>query len=905
MKSADIRKKFLNHFKKNGHKILPGSSLVPDDPGVLFTLAGMLQFKPYFLGIKSPPATRIATVQKCMRMVDIENVGKTGRHHTFFEMLGNFSFGDYFKREAITFAWELLTKEFGIPKEKLLVAVYEKDEEAERIWKEDIGLESEKIYKLGEDNNFWAAGPTGPCGPCSEIYYDYGKERSCGRPDCKPSCDCDRYLEVWNLVFIEYNRDESGKLDSLSQKGIDTGMGLERIAAVLQGVATNFDTDLFQPIIKMIVSAVKGRDVDVKSLRIVADHIRAVTHIISDGIVPSNEGRGYVLRRLLRRAVRHARILALPSPYLDKLSQAVIDEGKSVYPEIKAKEKEIKKYIITEERNFAGTLESGLKLLQELFKTYKDEKLIPGTQAFKLHDTFGFPIDLTKEIASEAGFSVDEEGFDAQMEKQREKARGAGLGDKAKIELQLASVKLKPTKFVGYDTLQTEAKVLEVISQEKLVILDKTPFYPEAGGQVGDEGTIEIDGTEVKVTGTFGNIGGIIAHIVDDPSLFNKGTQVKATVDAGKRHSTEKHHTATHLLHKALRDILGEGVKQSGSLVAPDRLRFDYTISSAPTEEELARVENIVNDKIKENIKVETRVLGFEEAKKLGAIALFGEKYGEKVKVLKIGDFSMELCGGTHVNRTGIIELFKIKSDEAVSAGVRRIEAVAGSQVIEYILWLEENLRLKNVELLRKLKELEYKKERLGGSPLTDFEIFEITSEELNIIKKALRNKDMVALGRFIEHLRERNGRLSDRISNIEKEIKKLLRKKSDEEIEELLLKTKEINNVKFVVSALKDYDMETLRIIADNIRDRLKTCIILLASEIEKKLIFAAMVTDDLIKKGFNASELIREAAKITKGSGGGRAGIAEAGGKDLTKLNEALTKVIQIIGDKAKEIK
>ncbi len=905
MKSADIRKKFLDFFKKKGHKIMPGSSLIPDDPTVLFALAGMLQFKPYFLGVKTPPTGRITTVQKCLRMVDIENVGKTGRHHTFFEMLGNFSFGDYFKREAIGFAWELLTKEFKIPKEKLLVAVFEKDDEAEKIWKEEIGIPSSKIHRLGEDNNFWAVGPTGPCGPCSEIYYDCGKDRGCGRPDCKPSCDCERFLEVWNLVFIEFNRDEEGNLIGLATKGIDTGMGLERVASVLQGVGSNFETDLFQPIIKMIISSSESKELDVKSLRIVADHIRAITHLISDGVIPSNDGRGYVLRRILRRAVRHARLLGLPSPFLGELSQVVIDEAGGIYKQLKSKEKDIKKYILAEENNFSLTLESGIKLIQDLFVTYKNEKRIPGEEAFKLHDTFGFPIDLTKEIALEAGFSVDEEGFNEEMEKQRERARTAGLGTKAKIDFELSSLKLKPTKFVGYETLLTDAKVLEVKSKENLVFLDKTPFYPEGGGQVGDKGSIEINGRDIKVAGTFGEIGGVIAHIVEDTSPFKKGASVKATVDSGKRHSTEKHHTATHILHKALRQILGENVRQSGSLVSPERLRFDYTVESAPSDDKLASIERIVNDKIHENLKVETQIMGFEEAKKLGAMALFDEKYGNKVRVLKIGDFSVELCGGTHVDRTGVIELFKIKSDEAISAGVRRIEAIAGSKVIEYILSLQEELRRENTDLLCKLKDLEYKKERLGGTPLIDFEIFEITTEELNIIKKALRNKDITALGKFIEHLEERNGRLRDRISNIEKEIKKLLRKKADIETEELLLKAKEKNGVKFVISALKDYDMEILRIISDKIAERLASGVILLSSEINGRLIFYSMITDDLVKKGFNASEFVKEVARITQGGGGGKAGKAEAGGKDISKLDEALKKAVEIIEKKAGEIK
>ncbi|MBU1026313.1 MAG: alanine--tRNA ligase, partial [Candidatus Margulisbacteria bacterium] len=649
MKSSEIRERFLKYFESKGHKILPGSSLVPTDPTVLLTLAGMLQFKPIFLGQEKPEQKKATTVQKCVRTIDIDQVGKTARHHTFFEMLGNFSFGDYFKKGAIEFAWELLTKEFKLPVEKLLIAIYEKDDEAFDLWHKDMGVPENRIFRLGEDNNFWAVGPTGPCGPCSEIYYDLGPERGCGKPDCAPGCDCDRFLEVWNLVFIQYNRNEKGELIPLKKKGIDTGMGLERITSVIQGVASNFDTDLFVPIIEKIRKLTKEQNPAQVSLHIIADHARAVTHLISDGVTPENAGRGYVLRRLIRRAVRHGKLLGVNEPFLFRLSQDIISSMKDVYPILEEKSKLIAQVIKTEEENFFQTLEQGMALFGQVMKDHSQDKTIPGEVLFKLHDTYGFPVELSSEIAAEQGFKLDMAGFDAEMEKQKERARQAGLSEDKKKLAHLDLDKFKETKFVGYEKTEDNVKVEAVFADEKFVILDKTPFYGESGGQVGDTGILEIDKKAVRVIDTLKTVNGTIVHEVDALNGLKDNVKVKATVDASKRRATEAHHTATHLLHKALREVFGDHVRQAGSHVGPEKLRFDFTHFHALTCQETEKIEEIVNKKINEKIKVEVLQKSYKDAVKMGAIALFGEKYGDKVRVLKIGDYSMELCGGTHV----------------------------------------------------------------------------------------------------------------------------------------------------------------------------------------------------------------------------------------------------------------
>ncbi len=901
MKGSEIRTKFLKYFESLDHKILPSSSLVPSDPTVLLTLAGMLQFKPIFLGEEKPKYKRVTTCQKCIRMVDIEHVGKTPRHHTFFEMLGNFSFGDYFKREAISWAWEFLTKELGLDKDRLSVAVFEKDDEAASIWTETIGVPKERVYRLGEDNNFWFAGPTGPCGPCSEIYWDMGSCFGCGRPDCMPGCDCDRFLELWNLVFIELNRDEKGKRGNLPSKGIDTGMGLERIASVLQGVSSNFETDLFKPIVSKVQKLIKVKEEKQLNLvNIISDHIRAITYLIADGTLPLNEGRGYVLRRLVRRAVRFGRMAKIDVPFLYNLSSVVVALGKDFYPELKQKAGYISKIIKSEEENFIVTLEQGLGLLSEIMAAHSSDKLIPGKEAFRLHDTCGFPLELISEIVAESRFSVDIKGFEQQMAAQRERARAAGM-KKEKPYLDISKYsKFPATKFVGHDNLQVDTRILAVFPDEKIIILDKTPFYPEGGGQVGDKGSLSFAEGEVKVTDTLRTPGGVILHKVKDVGDLKPRKAVKATVDGGKRYSTANHHTATHLLHRALRIVLGEEVRQTGSYVAPDYFRFDYTHVGALKDDEIAEIEAIVNSKIKENIKVETFETALGEAQKLGAVALFGEKYGKKVRVIKIGDFSMELCGGTHVKNTGTIELFKIRSEGAVAAGVRRIEAVAGSKVIEYVLSSLEDVRRQNVDLICACKAEEFKKEQLGGAPLADFEVFEITSEEVNTIKSALRNKDLVAVDKFMSHLQERNERLKDRIESIRKETHKLSSKKIDEELPLLTSKAAEISGVRVVMATYKDIEKDVLRELCDKVIKVFPSCVMLFGSVIDGKPILVCAVTKELVEKGLNAATIVKAAARVVGGGGGGKAHLAEAGGKDASKLNEAMETALEMIKSK-----
>lgn len=901
MKGEDIREKFLKYFEGQGHKRFASSSLVPSDPTVLLTLAGMLQFKPVFLGEEKLKYKKVATCQKCMRMNDVDKVGRTPRHHTFFEMLGNFSFGDYFKKEAIWWAWEFLVKVLMLDRSRLSIAIYEKDDEAFDIWNKTIGIPKEMIHRLGEDNNFWSAGLTGPCGPCSEIYWDMGEEFGCGRKDCAPGCDCDRYLELWNLVFIEFNRDASGKLLKLPSKNIDTGMGLERIASVLQGVHSNFDTDLIKPIVDRVMEISRDKTPgSVYPSRVIADHIRAITHLIADGVVASNEGRGYVLRRLIRRAVMMGRKMKMEGRFLGPLSGGVIELNGRAYPEIKKNENYIQKSISSEEDAFSKTLEQGMNLISGIMDANREKKIIPGADAFRLHDTYGFPLEIITEISSESGFSVDGKGFAEEMEAQKNRARSAGL-KKGKTSLDMTKfAKLPATKFTGYESLQADARVLAAFPEEGVVVLDKTPFYPEGGGQVGDLGSISTEKGEVRVLGTFGNIGGVILHKVSDASALKPKDQVKAIVDAGKRFSTANHHTSTHLLHKALRVVLGEGVRQTGSYVAPDHFRFDYTHAGALKEDEIVKIESIVNARIKENIAVESFETSLGEAKKIGAMALFGEKYGARVRVLKIGDFSRELCSGTHVRNTGTIELFKIRSDSSVAAGVRRIEAVSGSKVIEDVLSQLEDIRRKNVELLCVCKTEEFKKEQMGGSPLKDFEVFEIGPEEVSTIKKALRGKDLESVERFINHLKERNTRLSDRIESIGKESRKLMSKKLTDDVSVLISKARSIKNVKVITLTYKDIDKASLRDLSDKVMSQAPSSITLFGSVFEGRPIIVCSVAKDIVDRGVDAVEVVRASAKVISGGGGGKSTLADAGGKDPSRISESIEAGVKFITEK-----
>ncbi|MBI5699917.1 alanine--tRNA ligase [Candidatus Saganbacteria bacterium] len=865
MKSDEIRKTFLKYFESKGHKILPSSSLIPKDPTVLLTLAGMLQFKPIFLGIEEPQHKKVATVQKCIRMNDLENVGKTSRHHTFFEMLGNFSFGDYFKTEAIEMAWELLTKVYGLPADRLVAAVYEKDDEAAEIWAKKIKLPIDRIYRLDEENNFWSAGPTGPCGPCSEIYYDYGTP--CGRPNCNPACDCERFLEVWNLVFIEFDRQESGHLVPLPKKNIDTGMGLERIARLLQNVETNFDTDLFAPILKELP------DPQNLPARVVADHVRAATYLLADGLRPGNEGRGYVLRRIIRRAVLFLKKLKLTEAYLSKLAEIVILINQAAYPELGRERKNILSILNYEEKAFSATLESGLKLLDK----YRGAKILPGEEAFKLHDTYGFPIELTREL-----MAVDEAGFAKCMEEQRGRARQAGSFREKFDAAQLKN--LGRTNFIGYDKFEAEAKITGMVPEENIVVLDKSPFYPEGGGQVGDTGILG----ENLVQDTYGEIGGLIGHKLDHADNLKVGQKVKVKIDLSKRAATSAHHTSTHLLQAALRRVLGPEVKQSGSLVAPDRLRFDYTSTRALTPAEIGQVEKIVNDSIKAALPVEIFETTMEEARKLGVLAFFEEKYGEKVRVVKIDEVSRELCGGCHVKNTKEIAFFKIVKEDALQAGVRRIEATAGSAAKVSTVFRGKNLKLTIDGLMQKHRLLQAQ----AGKQL-EADIFEIDVEEIERLKRAVDAQDIENVNKFLEHLEGRREWLRDRNLTLEKEIGKLKEKQALERADDIAKDIKEIKGVRVLAVELAGFNIDNLRSLSDSLRQKIGSGILLLAGTAEGKVSFLVSVPDELTSK-YHAGKLAKILAETCGGGGGGKANKAEAGGKDPSKVGEAFNQAI-----------
>ncbi|NTW57768.1 MAG: alanine--tRNA ligase, partial [Nitrospirae bacterium] len=719
MKASELRKLFLDYFAKRGHKVVPSSSLVPkNDPTLLFTNAGMVQFKGVFLGEDPRDYKRAVTSQKCVRAGgkhnDLENVGHTARHHTFFEMLGNFSFGDYFKKEAIEFAWEFLTKEVKLPPDKLWATVYKDDDEAFELWRTAVGIPAERIVRLGEKDNFWSMGDTGPCGPCSEIIIDQGPEMSCGKPGCSVGCDCDRYLEIWNLVFMQYNRDETGKLTPLPKPSIDTGMGLERLSAVCQKVKSNFETDLFQSIIKEI-AALAGvpyhRDAQTDiSYQVCADHLRAMTFLISDGVLPSNEGRGYVLRRILRRASRYGRLIGINKPFLYRLTGAVVDEMKGAYPDLVDSREHVAKVVLLEEERFATTLESGLALLNETVEKLKaaNNVMIPGDVLFKLYDTFGFPLDLVADMARDMNLELDEEGYRKAMQEQRDKARAAWAGsgeEKVRPVYKEIATGVRRTVFTGYGMLEGTGEIVALIKGDKKVtevkedddvevILDQTPFYAESGGQVGDRGELLGEASKFHVEDTVKPVEGIFVHRGKvRKGGFKVGDAVLAKVDSSERMDTVRHHTATHILHATLRSVLGEHVKQAGSLVAPDRCRFDFTHYTALSEREKERIEELVNERIIENHAVETAEMDIDQAIATGAMALFDEKYGDKVRVVTVKDVSKELCGGTHAQASGDIGLFKIVSETGIAAGVRRLEILAGRRAYQTVRKEEQNLR--------------------------------------------------------------------------------------------------------------------------------------------------------------------------------------------------------------------
>jgi alanyl-tRNA synthetase len=877
MKSNEIRRLFLDFFRQKGHEVLPSSSLIPaEDQTLLFTNAGMVQFKSVFLGEEKRPYNRAVTSQKCLRAGgkhnDLENVGRTARHHTFFEMLGNFSFGDYFKKEATQWALEFLTESVRLPKDELLITIYEKDDEAADIWENEAGVSSERIFRLGEKDNFWQMGETGPCGPCSEILIDQGKEIGCGRPQCRVGCDCDRFLEIWNLVFMQYNKDSAGRLSPLPKPSIDTGMGIERLAAVLQGKKNNFDSDLFIPVIREIenVSGKKygaGAQTDV-SLRVIADHIRAIAFVLSDGLIPSNEGRGYVLRRIIRRAARHGFILGIEEPFLYKIIGSVYDTMSEPYPELLENTGRTEKILRFEEERFAHTLSSGMVILDRLMKESRSSGIdtIPGAELFRLYDTYGFPLDLARDIAEDNELNIDEQGFSREMELQRTRARASWTGSEEDVPGVYREIirQLGSTEFSGYETLQEECTVRALIRDGVLVeeveegedveiILDRSPFYGEAGGQVGDSGIIKGEGFKAEVLDTKKYSDIIIHNSAIKKGTLKAGTKAVTSVDGPRRKSIMRNHTATHLLHSALRAVLGDHIKQSGSLVAPERLRFDFTHFYKVEKKELGEIEELVNEKIIENMPVTVNVMNLDDAIVKGVVALFGEKYGEQVRVVRAGDFTAELCGGTHTHYTGDIGPFKVISEGSVAAGIRRIEALTGLPALEFIRNEENELR-KVAEVLK----------------VDEFRVY----EKLEKLLAELKSK--------------------------ERELGDVKDRKAFEDIKDIIGKAVAVDNFKVLACRIDGYDMKTLRNLADAIRDKLGSGVIVLGSSSNGQGYYVAAVTKDLTKR-LNAGEILRA---VTGGKGGGRADMAQGGSKDVNGIDKAINSVVDIVEKQAKNL-
>ena len=876
MTANEIREKFLKFFEGHGHTIVPSSSLIPkDDPTLLFTNSGMVQFKNCFLGLEDRGYSRAASSQKSVRAGgkhnDLENVGYTARHHTFFEMLGNFSFGDYFKKESIAWGWEFLTVNMGLPKDKLWITIYKDDDEAFEIWNKQMGVPAERIVRMGMESNFWMMGETGPCGPCSEILYDQGPSVGCGRPECSVECDCDRHLEIWNHVFTQFDRDQDGNFQPLPKPNIDTGMGLERLAAIVQGVQSNYDTDLFTPIIAGI-AGIAGRayganaEADV-SMRVIADHGRAVTFLIGDGVLPSNEGRGYVLRRILRRAARHGKLLGIDRPFLPEVVSLVVTVMQEAYPDLIDKESYIRKVVVNEEQRFIDTLDTGLRILGEEVALLKKEgrQVIPGDVVFKLYDTFGFPVDLTADIVRKDGLTLDMEGFEAAMEAQREKARESwkGSGEQAVADsYKKLSVRGVTTEFIGYHgvteatarvtaILKKDAEVEELVAGENgEIFVDETPFYGEKGGQVGDTGVIAGNGYLFEVWDTQCPTDTLITHIGKmKEGKIRVGDTVQLRVDETSRRATEAHHSGTHVLNAALKKVLGDHIKQAGSSVTPERFRFDFTHFSRIEAEELDAIENIANEYIRRNAEVNTRVLPKEEAMKTGAAAVFDEKYSDNVRVVKMGDFSMELCGGTHVNRTGDIGALKVVGESAVAAGVRRIEAVTGGEAIKYFKAVEAELK-KSAGLLR-------------ANPL------EVTER----------------IDRILKHQRD-----------LEREIETLKGKLAARDSADLIGRAREIKGVKVLATVVEAPDVKTLRDFGDKLRDRLQSGVVLLGSKVEGKAMLLCMVTKDLTGR-YHAGNIIKAVAPVVGGSGGGRPDMAQAGGPQPENLEQALAKLEDLL--------
>ncbi len=873
----ELRKMFLEFFESKDHLAMKSFSLVPhNDNSLLLINSGMAPLKPYFTGQEIPPRRRVTTCQKCIRTGDIENIGKTARHGTFFEMLGNFSFGDYFKTEAIHWSWEFLTEVVGLDKNRLYPSVYLDDDEAYDIWNKQIGIPPERIFRFGKEDNFWEHG-AGPCGPCSEIYYDRGEKYGCGKPDCTVGCECDRYIEVWNNVFTQFENDGHGNYTELKQKNIDTGMGLERLAVVVQDVDSLFTVDTNKALLDEVCAmahtsylADEKKDV---SLRIIADHVKSCTFMISDGIMPSNESRGYVLRRLLRRAARHGRILGIEGRFLAELSKTVIALSKDGYPELEEKKSMILKVLGEEEEKFNKTIDQGLAILGDMEQAMVagGSAVLSGSDAFKLYDTYGFPLDLTIEILEEKNFKVDEDGFQAAMKAQREKARAARkttnyMGADVTV---YQSIPAKITsEFVGYDrlvhdsvisVLTTETDVVEALAdgQAGTVIADQTPFYGTMGGQQADVGVIFCEGGRFDVEDTIHLQGGKIGHVGKmTEGMFKTGDKVTLKVCETNRLSTGKNHSATHLLQKALRTVLGDHVEQAGSYVDGTRLRFDFTHFSAMTPDELRQVEELVNEKIREDLKVVTEEMTLDEAKKSGAMALFGEKYGEKVRVVKMGDFSVELCGGTHVADTGVITAFKILSETGIAANVRRIEALTGEGLMAYYQQVEEKLHDAVKALKTTPAELTHKIDALLGE---------------------------------VKALHSENEKLKSKLAN--------------SAVGDVMSQVKEVNGVKVLAVKVADVDMNGLRNLGDQLKDKLGEGVVVIASAQDGKVNLMASATDQAQKRGAHAGNLIKAIAGLVGGGGGGRPGMAQAGGKNPEGIDEALAKVEEVVKGQIKE--
>ena len=872
--SAEIRQTFLDFFRSKGHAIVPSTPLVPgNDPTLLFTNSGMVPFKNAFLGSEPPPAPRVADVQRCLRAGgkhnDLDSVGYTARHHTFFEMLGNWSFGDYFKREAIVWAWELLTGVYKLPESRLMVTVYHTDDEAYELWRKEIGLPPEKIVRIGDhkgapfaSDNFWQMADTGPCGPCTEIFYDHGPQIA-GGPPGSADADGDRYIEIWNLVFMQFDRAADGTLSRLPAPCVDTGMGLERLAAVLQGVHSNYEIDLFQRLIRAAATLTATPDLENKSLRVIADHIRACAFLIVDGVLPSNEGRGYVLRRIIRRALRHGYMLGVRAPFFHKLVATLAEEMGAAYPELPAKQASVEQALLAEEERFGETLENGMKVFEEV--AARAGRIIPGADAFRLYDTYGFPVDLTADIARERGLGVDMAGFEQAMNAQRERARAASQFEaRGTLSAELVQ-QLAPTEFLGYDALAADGLTLLAIVRDgravetlgdgeaATLILDRTPFYAESGGQVGDTGLLGNADGEYTVTDTIKLAGAFHGHVGTWRGRpLRAGARLRGEVDRTRRQATVLNHSATHLLHAALRKVLGEHVMQKGSLVAPDRLRFDFSHFKPVSAEELRTIEDLVNAEIRRNVAAEVRHMAYQEAIDFGAMALFGEKYGDRVRVLKLGDFSTELCGGTHVSRTGDIGLFKIVSEGGVAAGIRRIEALTGAGALAYVR--EEEQRLGQMAQL------------LGASG-----------------------------GDAVDKLRQ----WFERQKKLERELEALKAKAASAATQDLSANARDVHGIKVVAARLDGADAKTLRDSVDQFKQKLGDCVVLLAGGSGGKIALVAGVHGKALAR-IKAGELVAHVAQQIGGKGGGRADLAQGGGEDTPALAAALAAVPEWVGAK-----